>query len=49
MNCVKRSNSGAQTLLKLIIDNFKSFRDEATYDGEKGEDLYSIIMMMPSC
>lgn len=32
-NCVKQANNSAITLLNLIVDNFKSYRDEATYEG----------------
>lgn len=35
VNCVKKANHSAMTLLNLIIENFKCFRDEAVYKGHK--------------
>ena len=34
-NCVKQSNQSASELLKLIVSNFPSFRDEALINGKK--------------
>lgn len=34
-NVVKRANNSAVKLLKLVTENFKCFRDEATYKNEK--------------
>ncbi len=36
MNCVKRSNSSALNLLKIIVNNFASFRDQAIYKEREG-------------
>lgn len=33
-NCVKEANQSAQQLLKLIVDNFPCFRDEAVIGGK---------------
>uniref|UniRef100_A0A336MSR8 Queuosine 5'-phosphate N-glycosylase/hydrolase n=1 Tax=Culicoides sonorensis TaxID=179676 RepID=A0A336MSR8_CULSO len=35
INCVKKANKSAKSLLQLIIDEFPSFRDEATFNGLK--------------
>lgn len=35
INCVKQANNSAIKLLRIIIDNFKCFRDEAIYEGTK--------------
>ncbi|XP_014679589.1 PREDICTED: UPF0553 protein C9orf64 homolog [Priapulus caudatus] len=32
LTCVERSNKSASRLLRLIVDNFPSYRDETTYD-----------------
>lgn len=34
-NVVKKAESSAKNLLDLIVDNFKCFRDEATFKGQK--------------
>lgn len=34
-NCVIKSEKSAQTLLKLIVENFVSFRDFAEFNGQK--------------
>lgn len=34
-NVVKKANRSAVTLLKLILENFQCFRDEATYQDKK--------------
>jgi len=34
-NCIKQANNSAIELLKLVTDNFKCFRDDATYKGDK--------------
>jgi hypothetical protein len=36
VNCVKRSNSSALNLLKIIVNNFASFRDQAIYKEREG-------------
>ena len=33
-NCVKQANQSAQQLLKIIVDNFPCFRDEAIIGGK---------------
>ncbi|XP_066999735.2 queuosine 5'-phosphate N-glycosylase/hydrolase [Anabrus simplex] len=35
VNCIKESKQSAQALLKLIVDNFSCFKDEAEYKGKK--------------
>lgn len=35
VNCVKKANNSALCLLKLVVENFKCFRDEAVYKGQK--------------
>ncbi|XP_066472769.1 queuosine 5'-phosphate N-glycosylase/hydrolase isoform X2 [Tiliqua scincoides] len=35
LTCVKKSEKSAQKLLQLIVENFPSFRDEATFQGRK--------------
>ncbi|XP_044266966.1 queuosine salvage protein [Tribolium madens] len=34
-NCVKKADNSAATLLDLIVNNFKCFKDEATYKDKK--------------
>ncbi|CAI4229542.1 unnamed protein product [Auanema sp. JU1783] len=34
-NCVKAAGGSAQSLLRIIVENFKSFRDIAEYNGQK--------------
>lgn len=34
-NCILKSNSSAQSLLKLIVDSFPSFRDQTNYKGHE--------------
>uniref|UniRef100_A0A1B0CK85 Queuosine 5'-phosphate N-glycosylase/hydrolase n=1 Tax=Lutzomyia longipalpis TaxID=7200 RepID=A0A1B0CK85_LUTLO len=34
-NCVKECGKSAQKLLKLIVEEFPCFRDEATYEGQQ--------------
>lgn len=33
VNCVKKANQSATSLLTLIVENFKCFKDEAVYKG----------------
>ncbi|XP_014662412.1 PREDICTED: UPF0553 protein C9orf64 homolog isoform X1 [Priapulus caudatus] len=35
LTCVERSNKSASCLLRLILDNFPSYRDETTYVGRR--------------
>ncbi|XP_062984642.1 queuosine 5'-phosphate N-glycosylase/hydrolase [Elgaria multicarinata webbii] len=35
LTCVKKSGESAQKLLQIIVENFPSFRDEATFQGRK--------------
>ncbi|XP_013927587.1 PREDICTED: UPF0553 protein C9orf64 homolog [Thamnophis sirtalis] len=35
LTCVKESGKSAQKLLQTIVENFPSFRDEATFQGKK--------------
>ncbi|XP_054843435.1 queuosine salvage protein isoform X2 [Eublepharis macularius] len=35
LTCVKQSGKSAQKLLQLVVENFPSFRDEATFQGKK--------------
>ncbi|XP_054278080.1 queuosine salvage protein isoform X2 [Macrosteles quadrilineatus] len=39
VNCVKQCEGSAQSLLKLIVTEFPCFRDEADYNGERGDFL----------
>eukprot|EP01121_Diplochlamys_sp_Union-15-3_P007268 TRINITY_DN1836_c0_g1_i1.p1 TRINITY_DN1836_c0_g1~~TRINITY_DN1836_c0_g1_i1.p1 ORF type:complete len:331 (+),score=51.19 TRINITY_DN1836_c0_g1_i1:69-1061(+) len=34
VNCIKMANQSAVSLLDLIVNNFPSFRDETTYNGQ---------------
>lgn len=36
VNCIKECNQSAEKLMKLIVENFPSMRDEAEYCGKKG-------------
>ncbi|XP_038660804.1 queuosine salvage protein isoform X2 [Scyliorhinus canicula] len=35
LNCIKKSENSAQKLLRLVVENFPSYRDEATFQGKK--------------
>ncbi|XP_041042569.1 queuosine salvage protein isoform X2 [Carcharodon carcharias] len=35
LNCIKKSENSAQKLLRLVVDNFPSYRDETTFQGKK--------------
>ncbi|XP_078242259.1 queuosine 5'-phosphate N-glycosylase/hydrolase [Pogona vitticeps] len=35
LTCVKKSDKSAQELLQIVVENFPSFRDEATFQGRK--------------
>jgi hypothetical protein len=39
LNCIKLANGSAIYLLKLIVDNFPSFKDEILFMGEKSKKL----------
>jgi len=36
LNVIKAADKSAQNLLKLIVENFPSFRDEAYFEGKTG-------------
>ncbi|UYV72396.1 C9orf64 [Cordylochernes scorpioides] len=35
INCIKECDHSAEKLVKLLVDNFPSYRDEAVYEGQK--------------
>ncbi|XP_050413075.1 Q-nucleotide N-glycosylase 1 isoform X2 [Patella vulgata] len=35
INCIKQSEKSAQSLLKLVVEDFPAYRDEAEYNGKK--------------
>ncbi|XP_067886132.1 queuosine salvage protein [Heterodontus francisci] len=35
LNCIKKSENSAQKLLRLVVENFPSYRDETTFQGKK--------------
>ncbi|XP_072372774.1 queuosine 5'-phosphate N-glycosylase/hydrolase isoform X2 [Scyliorhinus torazame] len=35
LNCIKKSENSAQKLLRLVVENFPSYRDETTFRGKK--------------
>jgi len=37
VTCLKEANNSAQSLLQLIVQEFPCFRDEANYQGQRGE------------
>ncbi len=36
VNAIAEANQSAQTLLNLVVSNFSSYNDHATYDGQSG-------------
>ena len=36
MNMLKKSNKSAGTLLRMVVAEFSSYRDEADYMGKRG-------------
>ena len=39
-NCLEKANKSAISLLNIIVDNFKSYQDVATYKGTQGKTKY---------
>lgn len=37
MECIKSCAGSAEKLLKLIVNEFESYQDEAEYDGHRGK------------
>lgn len=35
-NCIKSCENSAEKLLGLVVDNFPSYRDEATFENHRG-------------
>jgi hypothetical protein len=44
MNVIRAANKSTQKLLRLIVDEFPVFRDEAVYQGQKGSLIGFILL-----
>lgn len=43
VECIKSSNYSAEKLLKLVVNNFECYRDEADFHGHRGNFFLFII------
>ena len=44
LECVRACENSAEKLLKLIVNDFECFRDEAIYQNQKGKIIHILII-----
>jgi hypothetical protein len=43
VNAIAEAKQSAQALLNLVVSNLSSYNDHATYDGQSGTSLSTIV------
>lgn len=49
VNVIKMADKSAEKLIQLVVDNFSSYDDTATFEGKKGFESFENFGVTASC